>query len=182
MNYINNIPILLIVITLIIYIPLRFIYRKKHKITKNLSREITFLLLIVYVESILYLTLFPTTSGVSNHVSINLIPFKTINMYINFHHNFTLQVINLLGNIVVFIPIGIFALLLLKRVTFSTVFFIGLSSTLFIEFMQLVLSINGVISRSFDVDDLILNTIGVIIGYVIGIIGRKLFPDTDETE
>ncbi|WP_096271048.1 VanZ family protein [Paucisalibacillus globulus] len=176
MDYINDLPILFIAITLFLYIPLRISYRKKMKIKNNKLREITFILLIAYGESLLYLTLFPTSSVVPNHVSINLIPFKTINLYINHHQDFTLQVINLLGNVVVFIPIGIFVLLLLNRVTFFKVSFIGLGSTLFIEVMQLLLSINGVISRSFDVDDLILNTAGVIIGYAIGTLGRKFFP------
>ncbi|WP_237706206.1 VanZ family protein [Ornithinibacillus scapharcae] len=126
------------------------------------------------MECLLYLTLYPTSADIPNNVSVNLVPFKTIHLYIKFEGNIMLQIINLLGNVVVFIPIGLFALSLMRRVTLLIIFIIGLGSTLFIEFMQLILSITGIISRSFDVDDLILNTLGVLIGYIIGVIGKKL--------
>ncbi|MFS0674334.1 VanZ family protein [Ornithinibacillus sp. 179-J 7C1 HS] len=176
MKYINDIPILLIAITLMIYVPLRLIYRKRHFIKDQYIREITIILLIAYVETILYLTLYPSTPILTNNVSINLVPFKTINLYINFQGDTLLQIINLFGNVVVFVPIGIFALILMERVSFFTMILIGFGSTLFIEVMQLILSINEVIARSFDVDDLMLNTIGVLIGYLIGLVIKKLFP------
>lgn len=175
MNYINDIPILLILSSIVLYVTVKFIYIRLLKKNIKIGQEITIILLIAYTESLLYLTLFPTSPHIADVVSVNLVPFETINLYINFEGNISLQIINLLGNVVVFIPIGLFALSLMKKVTFATISLIGLGSTLFIEFMQLFLSIIGIISRSFDVDDLILNTLGVLIGYAVGLIGKKLF-------
>jgi glycopeptide antibiotics resistance protein len=175
MRYINEIPILLIFTTLICYIPVRLFYRKHKKLTSKFSEEIILVFLIAYIESLLYLTLFPSSPGPQNEVKVNFIPFETINLYLNYHDNISLQIINLVGNVVIFIPIGIFASLLLKKNSFLKMLFIGFASTLFIETMQLILSINGIISRSFDVDDLLLNTIGVLIGYIIWAITFKLY-------
>ncbi|WP_042142927.1 VanZ family protein [Paucisalibacillus sp. EB02] len=177
MKYINDIPIFIIFITLVCYVPIRILYIKNKNLDIRVSREITFIVLITYAESLLYLTLFPTASAPSNTISINLIPFQTIDLYLNYHGNVTLQIINLLGNVVVFMPIGIFAPLLLTKITFMKILFIGFCSTLFIETMQLILSINGVVSRSFDVDDLLLNTVGVLSGFVFWLIFHKLFQN-----
>jgi glycopeptide antibiotics resistance protein len=177
MKYINDIPVIFILITLLVYASIRLIQKKKHV---NVYREISYMLLIAYVECLLYLTLFPSNGIPTDRIaSMNLIPFRTINLYMNFQGNIYLQIINLLGNIVVFIPIGIFIVLLMKKATFKHSLLIGLGSTLFIEVMQLVLSINGVISRSFDVDDLLLNTIGVIVGYFMAIVFRTYLNRAD---
>ena len=175
MRYINEIPILLIFFTLICYISIRLIYIKRKNIKLKLNLEITIILLIVYIECLLYLTLFPSSPGPNNEVKVNIIPFETINLYLNYHNNLPLQIINLVGNVVVFVPIGLILPLLFKKMSFIKMLFIGFASTLFIETMQLILSINRIISRSFDVDDLILNTIGVVIGYVFWIVIHKLY-------
>lgn len=173
MKYINDIPVLFILFSLFIYILIRFFFVKKKSGAINLFHEILYMLLIAYVECLVYLTLFPSTGMSTDRIaSINLIPFRTINLYINFQGEVSLQIINLLGNIVVFVPIGIFIVLLMKKAGFIHSLLIGFGSTLFIEIMQLVLSVSGVISRSFDVDDLLLNTIGVLIGYFIASLFR----------
>lgn len=91
----------------------------------------------------------------------NLIPFKTI--LINIHslswHDFS----NFVGNILVFIPFGVFLVLLSKNrgMSFMGVFALSLGLSLSLESLQVVYSI-GI----FDVDDLILNTFGGVLGYV----------------
>ncbi|WP_047979618.1 VanZ family protein [Ornithinibacillus contaminans] len=170
MQYINEIPILIIAITILVYVLIRTFYRKKRHKSMSLNREILYLLSIVYLECLLYLTLFPGKGTVTtNMASINLIPFQTINLYLNFQGNVFIQLINLVGNIVVFFPIGMLPVLLWRNISVITILLIGIASTGFIELMQLVLSVLGFISRSFDVDDLILNTLGVFIGYCMGI-------------
>lgn len=72
-------------------------------------------------------------------------------------------VINLLGNVICFMPFGFFVPVLKKRS--ADIFEMALYSfcgSLFIETLQLVLKI-GV----FDVDDLLLNTVGGVLGYVL---------------
>ena len=68
------------------------------------------------------------------------------------------------GNLVWFMPFGFFLVFYKKKSFWKTVFF-GFLLSLFIEVMQYILG-TGV----SEVDDLILNTLGCIIGAVIGLI------------
>ena len=72
---------------------------------------------------------------------------------------------NLFGNVIIFMPFGFFMPMASKyRSLFSTVFYsFGLS--LCVETFQLVTKVG-----SFDVDDLLLNTIGGLAGYILFII------------
>lgn len=88
----------------------------------------------------------------------NYIPFKTI--FINIHSLSWHDLSNLVGNIVAFIPFGMFLVLFSKRTSFIGAFVRSLSLSLCLECLQIVFSI-GI----FDVDDLILNTSGGLLGY-----------------
>lgn len=94
--------------------------------------------------------------------SVNLIPFQEIGRYLSGTISSSVAINNLLGNIVLFIPFGLYLQLFKedKRVlpNVSIVFFVSLV----IEILQFVLAIG--IS---DVDDIVLNTIGGIIGIFI---------------
>ncbi|MCB5238571.1 VanZ family protein [Niallia circulans] len=90
---------------------------------------------------------------------------KTISTYINaiFSGNMNLDIPlkNLFGNLLMFLPMGIYLPYFVKRLkrisSFSVTFMIIL----------LVIEITQSISRrgSFDIDDFILNTIGALIGF-----------------
>ncbi|WP_052675970.1 VanZ family protein [Paenibacillus sp. IHBB 10380] len=85
---------------------------------------------------------------------------------------------NLIGNILAFIPLGIFIpkLFTVRGASFINVCFLSLSLSLCFEVTQLLLCIG-----TFDVDDLILNTFGGIVGYGIlrlFMIGNK--PQSNE--
>jgi len=109
--------------------------------------------------------------------NVNLIPFRVFqdNYYaiteLNFWQPF---IINFLGNICIFIPIGFMIPLLWSRFNrFWKVSLIGLSISLFIEITQLSQA------RSSDIDDLWLNTVGSMIGYYVYIVMKKRFPKTN---
>ncbi|TKC19872.1 VanZ family protein [Robertmurraya kyonggiensis] len=91
----------------------------------------------------------------------NFIPFKTIFININNLSGWH-DLSNLLGNIVALIPFGIFLVLLSKNkgTKFKGVLAFSLSLSLCLESLQVVFTIG-----SFDVDDLILNTAGGLLGY-----------------
>ena len=78
--------------------------------------------------------------------------------------------LNFLGNILMFLPIGLFTALLSDRPRWwkSTLYTLGTS--LFIEVFQLF------VSRGTDVDDLILNTVGGLAGYWLFGALRRCFP------
>ena len=102
--------------------------------------------------------------------NISLIPFRTISHYwkivalkqyndVKFYHS----VINLAGNIIMFIPIGYFLpRLWVKMRQFFPFLFTCTLSVCIVEILQL-LTLLG----SMDIDDLILNLFGMILGYSV---------------
>lgn len=95
--------------------------------------------------------------------SNNFVPFKTIYFYLFLADiNLSIRIENLAGNIIGFIPFGFILPLLSKRVfKLSTVILSTFCLSLTYEILQLVFEFG-----SFDVDDLILNTLGGILGYI----------------
>ncbi|MFB5089575.1 VanZ family protein [Psychrobacillus sp. PGGUH221] len=94
----------------------------------------------------------------------NLISFKNIFHYIINHDRFNLDIVisNTLGNILIFIPLGIFLPILFKRYTsFSKTIAFSIIVSFTIEALQFLLQIG-----QFDIDDLILNGIGSIVGFL----------------
>ena len=75
---------------------------------------------------------------------------------------------NIFGNIVAFIPFGVLFPIIFKRKgrTLHTVLY-GFGLTLAIELTQLFTSYAGISYRIFDIDDIILNVIGVFIGTLL---------------
>ena len=94
--------------------------------------------------------------------SFQLIPFKALLFDLSpARHTVLLQ---LLLNIVLFIPMGVF--LYLGKRKLATSVMIGLTVSLVIEIIEFITK-TGV----FDIDDLIMNTLGTLIGFV----AAKLF-------
>jgi glycopeptide antibiotics resistance protein len=78
--------------------------------------------------------------------------------------------INVLGNTLMFVPSGIVLPIVYKRLnTFHRVILAGLGISLCIEIIQLPFSV-----RATDIDDLILNTLGVVVGYGIFALIRRI--------
>jgi len=93
--------------------------------------------------------------------SINLIPFKTITFYLFADISLGYRIENLAGNIIGFMPFGFILPVLSKRFfKFKTITLATFSLSLTYETLQLLFGFG-----SFDVDDLILNTLGGILGY-----------------
>lgn len=102
--------------------------------------------------------------------SANFTLFKTIKMYIHYAYKLN-SFENLVGNVVVFLPFGYF----LPRVCrwarhwimlLGSAFFFSLG----IELFQLFSAFGA-----FDVDDLLLNVAGALIGYWIHLMSIKIF-------
>ena len=69
----------------------------------------------------------------------------------------------LIGNIAMFLPLGFFLSLITEKVNRKNIFVVAIVVPLGIELLQMIFG------RSFDVDDLICNYIGIVIGFFIGI-------------
>lgn len=98
-------------------------------------------------------------------INSNMIPFLNTVKYILGGDNFNLNIIlhNTIGHVLIFLPLGIFLPLLFKSFKVFPKFLICiLSITLLIEILQFFLQIG-----QFDIDDIILNTIGSVMGYMV---------------
>lgn len=149
----------MIVIILVIVSSLRIAYLIiKHK-RFLLHKELIYLIAIIYILCLFYVVTFQDNNfGTSNYV-----PFKEIFRYSIGSKKF---IKNILGNIVLFTPYGFLSSYLLKNKKVSVTFILTLIVSLTVEIVQYY------IGRVFDIDDIILNVTG-------GIIGGLLFVGMD---
>ena len=116
-------------------------------------KEFGSLLFIIYIF-LLYELL--TRTELNSMSGYNLVPFTEIFRYKIGSDAFYFNVI---GNIVIFIPFGYFISTYIKPKRILPI--VSLISSMTVEFVQIC------IGRSFDVDDILLNAIGAIIGFLI---------------
>ncbi len=98
--------------------------------------------------------------GGSQEGPANLIPFKTILPYLLGEKGFLIAAINLLGNVVLLVPIGFLVPFVHRNMTWKKSLALAAGAGFFIEGMQEILRV-GI----FDIDDVILNGLGVMVGY-----------------
>ncbi|PEL08421.1 VanZ family protein [Bacillus sp. AFS017336] len=114
----------------------------------------------------------------------SIIPFKNTINYINGSSSFNVDIIinNTIGNLLIFLPIGIFLPILFKKyIILSQVITSSIILSFTIEILQFTLRIG-----QFDVDDILLNTLGAILGCLIvklickftNLFKRNLFQET----
>lgn len=98
----------------------------------------------------------------------NFTLFKTIRMYIKYSYKLN-SFENLIGNIVVFVPYGfLFPYVLKKGSNFFVMLFNAFLFVAGIEIFQLFSAFGA-----FDVDDILLNCVGAVIGYLLYLILRR---------
>ena len=103
-------------------------------------------------------------------INYNLTPFRSMSTQIEYITQWW-ALKNLLGNIIPFIPFGVLLPITYKKFSsVISVFFIGFASILFIEIFQFFTKLG-----SFDVDDIILNMIGIVCGYLMFLVINCIF-------
>jgi glycopeptide antibiotics resistance protein len=107
--------------------------------------------------------------GGSHEGPANLLPFKTILPYLLGEKGLIIAGINLVGNIVLLVPIGLLVPFAWRNTTWKKSLALAVAAGFSIEGMQAVLRV-GI----FDIDDVILNGLGVMIGYWTFTIFRKM--------
>ncbi len=120
-----------------------------------LHEEIFNLFFITYLLVLFQLV---TSQDIQAYNSTNFMPFREILRYDFGTTGFYKQVI---GNILLFIPFGYFASCYCRIKNLGTITLVSMLSSLVIEVTQ------HFIGRSFDVDDIILNVVGGIIGFLL---------------
>ena len=135
-------------------------------------------LVYVYILIVLGITLFPIPyQDVGNFTSVphNFIPFKSISATLQMGLTFT-AVIQIGGNILISAPYGVMLDLLITKKKKGLFLLLAFLFPLLIELLQLFVGlIIGLTYRSFDIDDFILNLIGVYLGSIFSNIFFKKY-------
>ena len=152
----------MLAIFLVIMITTRITYLIINKEKFSFSKECFTLFFICYILLLFQLV---TSSDISAYGGTNYILFTEIFRY---EIGSKMFILNVIGNIALFIPFGYFISSYLKTRKHLPILFITLITSLCIEFVQLY------IGRSFDIDDILLNCIGGIIGHVLYLILDKI--------
>lgn len=134
--------------------------------TKGRLRFVGGVLFVAYLIVLMYFLLFAELLGrteVTGEYSYNLTPFKEIMRFITYRDllGYPAVILNLAGNVVAFMPFG-FILPVLFRINRKWYIILQWSFVLSLTFevIQLVTKVG-----SFDVDDLLLNSLGGLLGY-----------------
>lgn len=181
--FIGEIVIVLVILCYLILRAIIFVLKMKNKKTFIWYKEIIGFLLVLYSLMVISVTLFPlyiTPHGKFQfpYWSINYIPLISIMRAINdvgiAYSGDTLFMIKLIvrnvgGNIVMFMPLGFLVPVIWKDCKrFKKILMIGFSVSLSIESLQFVENLLGVgFGRIIDIDDVICNVFGTILGYLI---------------
>ncbi|MGK9266006.1 VanZ family protein [Bacillus inaquosorum] len=153
----------------------RVLYKKSQL---PIHKHIVIFCLLVYFFNLISVTLFPMPIDadlIKDMKYDSYIPFVSGNNFIPFyffvdvyHEGLQYYVIRSIGgNLILLLPVGLLFPLLFKKLNnVNRILLTGFFISLFIELAQLSISVYiRSVYRSFDVDDLILNTLGTMIGY-----------------
>lgn len=140
----------------------------------NSANKLTVVLFVIYLLVLVWILLFKLGvqfSYMANR-SVNLVPFREPLIL-----NGKIDNGEIIMNIIIFIPLGIYTGILFKRFGFiKNVFFFFLTSFI-VEALQYTFRIGA-----FDVTDIITNTSGGIVGLMIFIAIRKMFKNDVKTQ
>ncbi|MFA1508677.1 VanZ family protein [Priestia aryabhattai] len=171
------------------YVGFRFIFLKKKRKITSFKKELILGLFALYLVGLASQTIVPNwNAGIvtdtgepffdiyfTNELShVNIMPFHTLYEYFfqtntNVDEWNSVSLLNLTANVMLFLPLGFFVSLIWRKYhSFKRVMILGLSVTCLIEFIQYF------IGRSSDIDDVLLNTFGTVIGYVVLLISQYL--------
>lgn len=145
-------PITLIITVIVCSLRITYLIKNRQKFC--FYKEVFMLLFIIYVMCLFEIV----TMQDYNYGLSNFTPFKEIFRY---EFGSRLFIKNIIGNILLFLPYGYFITDYLKSKKIWLISFLTMIVSLTIEFVQLN------IGRTFDIDDVILNTIGGIFGYLL---------------
>lgn len=142
---------------------------------RSLMRRLSVIVFFIYILLMIYFLFFAENMGRADyerHYAYNLIPFKEIERYIKYWDKIgaVTASINILGNVGAFIPFGaLLPVISHGRLKFRESIVLTIDMTILVETIQLITKVG-----SFDVDDMLLNTLGGIVGYCLYMILRAI--------
>ncbi len=102
----------------------------------------------------------------------NLVPFKEIGRFIRYRERLGMKAVllNIFGNVAAFVPFGVYLPVYFRRCQrFLWAVFFSFELSLAVELLQLVFKVG-----SFDVDDLLLNTLGGMLGFLVFVCWKRM--------
>lgn len=156
----------LIIIVIVVLTSFRIMDILINKKNFILYKDLMTVLFIIYIISLFYIVTFQDV----NYGSSNFVPFKEINRY-TFLSNLFIK--NVMGNVLLFIPFGFFTAYFLNTKKIFPPIILTIITSITIETVQLK------IGRVFDIDDIILNVLGGIFGFILFILFsyiKKIIP------
>lgn len=145
-------PLVLFISVVAITLRCAYLFRGSKKFV--LHKELLSLVFIIYILCLYYVLTYQDI----NYGGVNLIPFKEMTRYEIGSYKFMK---NIVGNILLFVPFGFFASYYLNNKKASVITIVTLIVSGCAEGMQYYLG------RVFDIDDIILNLVGGIVGFLI---------------
>lgn len=152
----------MLIICVVILSSLRLSYLLKNKEQFVIHKEILALFFVVYILCLFQVVTFQDINGFGTN---NFVPFKEIFRYTLGSRLF---IKNIIGNMIMFVPYGFFTGVYVKKSNWKSSFLLVFVASLAIESTQLA------IGRIFDVDDIILNVFGGLVGYFAYYLLNKL--------
>lgn len=145
-------PMILIFIVVLSTIRIAYLIEKNERFV--LYKEFFSLLFIIYILLLFGLV---TNTDVQSYGN-NFMPFKEILRY-EFGSKYFMW--NVVGNVLIFMPFGFIVSLILNSAKVNRPLIITLITSLTIELVQMS------IGRTFDIDDILLNCLGGIFGFLL---------------
>lgn len=148
-------------------------------INKRRFKIIGWILFYIYILLLSYFLFFSERYGrdlVTQQYNLHL--FKEIKRFIKYREQIGLEgfIANIFGNVIAFMPYGFFLPLLNKAYRkFYIIVILSIIFSLIIETAQLLLKV-GV----FDVDDILMNSLGGILGYLVFLIAHSIYKGMEE--
>ena len=152
----------MIIISVVVAITLRVADIVKNKREFCFYKELIALSFIIYILCLFQVVTFQDNNNISSN---NLIPFREMFRY---DLGSRLFLKNVLGNIIMFLPYGFFTSYFLKEKKLLPILILTVVTSLTIECTQLM------IGRVFDIDDILLNIMGGVLGHYLYILILKI--------
>ena len=159
-------PILVICSVVLISVRLSYIIKNKEKFV--FYKELLMFTFIIYILCLFQIVTFQDDVSWSTN---NFIPFREI---LRYNMGSRLFIKNVIGNMFLFLPYGLFTSLYLKNEKPYLTLFLTFLTSCAIETVQLI------IGRVFDIDDIILNVLGGFLGYLIYYVIKRIWNKLPE--
>ena len=162
----------------IVYLIIRVVTVKRNKLKVEWLKEIMKLLFTCYLTGLISLVVLPANFWLSFFDGIflgwwdEMLPifsFGEFNLVPSFIKALSGELTigswvktMLIGNIAMFLPMGFFLPFVTEKINRKNIFVVAIAVPFIVELLQMVFG------RSFDIDDLICNFIGIAVGFFIG--------------